>query len=896
MKILLLEDSTTDADLIQRQLVKTVNACNIKIVTTLKDARDLLDQEDDFDVALLDVNLPDGSGLELLIDIKSKKLPLITIVLTGSSDEELAVTALKSGADDFVVKKLEFIAKLSEVILFHTTYKAKNKEQSQHKIKVLYVEHHMADVDLTIRHFKKYAPHFQIEHCVDAAKVLDIIKNNQDGLAQYNLLLLDYFLPGLDGLLLTKKLRQELHINIPIVIITGHGNEEVAIQALKMGADDYLVKRDNYIYRLPSLLQNCYQHWMLKQQQKALEKSHEEYKLFFDDDVTGDFIATAEGYLQNCNPAYLKILGFKTMEEARNYDVYKLYKKPNQRQEIIQKVQEHGRLVEYEFDLIRSDGQIMHVIANIIGDFDEQNKLKTIKGYFIDNTERKIAVDELRKLSQAIEQSPASIMITNLEGKIEYVNPKFCAISGYSLKEVKGKTPNILKSGKTTPEEYAHIWNSILSGKEWSGEFLNKRKDGSTYWEHAAISSIKDANGNITHFLAVKEDISKMKEVEFELIAAKEKAEESDQLKTAFLHNISHEIRTPMNAIMGFSDLLNNPDLSFEKRVKYTDIITKSSQQLLSIIDDIVSIATIEAGQEKINEKEINLVALLQHLFDQFNLKAVAKKCELVLDIPNQKQAILLVTDEIKLIQILSNLLSNAIKFTREGKITYGFTILKNEIEFYVKDTGIGIDPAMHQNIFERFRQVEITVTRQYGGSGLGLSISKAYAELLGGKIWLKSELHKGSEFYFTIPFKKLLQNNNDDVEVHQQKTPEINQAKTILIAEDEEANFLFIEELLSNLNLKLIWVSNGLKAVEACRSNESIDLVLMDIKMPVLNGLEAAKQIKVFRPNLPIIAQTAYTTDADAQKALSFGCNDFISKPFKKDALITMIKNQLRG
>lgn len=898
MKILLLEDNAFDADLTKRHLIKTIASCTVNVVTSLNEARTMLNQDHDFDVALLDINLPDGSGLELLLEIIDKNWPITTIVLTGSDDEEVAVTALKAGADDFVVKKSSYLTKLNEVILFHKTHKANIKELNGIKIKVLYIEHHLADVDLTIRHFKKYAPHFTFDHIADVNDFLLLLKKDETAIKHYQLLLIDYKLPKIDGLVLTKIIRQELKLDIPIVIITGQGNEEVAVKALKMGADDYLVKHNNYIHRLPSLLQSAYQRWLLKQQQEELEKSHEVYKLFFEDDVTGDFIATVDGYLLNCNPAYLKILGFKSLEDARKDKIFKIYKNIEDRQEIIQKVQEHGRLVEYEFDLKHTNGNTIHIISNIVGIFDDNNKLLSIKGYIIDNTERKIAVEELRKLSRAVEQSPASILITNLEGKIEYVNPKFSVISGYSFEEVVGKSPNLLKSGKTTPEEYANLWKAIRSGHEWFGEFLNKKKDGSFYWEHAAISAIKDANGNITHYLSVQEDITKIKEVEFELIAAKEKAEESDQLKTAFLHNISHEIRTPMNAIMGFSDLLNNPDLSFEKRVKFTDIITKSSQQLLSIIDDIVRIATIESGQEKISAKEINLNELFHHLYEQFHLKSNNNNNnKLVLQIPNTPPAIFLLTDEIKLTQIISNLLSNAFKFTKEGTITFGFTIQKNEVEFFVKDTGIGIETAMQEEIFKRFRQVEITVTRFFGGSGLGLSISKAYVELMGGKIWVNSELNKGAAFHFTIPFKKEMQNNNDhnlsDVKVNDKTTLEINQSKTILIADDEEANFLYVEELLSNLNFKLIWVADGLKAVEACKTNQLIDLVLMDIKMPVLNGLEATKQIKVFRPQLPIIVQTAYTTDADAQKAMSYGCNDFISKPLKKDLLIKMIRNQ---
>jgi DNA-binding response OmpR family regulator len=292
MKILLLEDYAADADLIKRHLEQTIENCTVKIVSSLKDARKLLKQDHNFQIALLDINLTDGSGLELLFEIKNKNWPIINIVFTGSGDEELAVIALKSGADDFVMKNFDFLSNLSKSIQFQTINRVKTKKQASIKINVLYIEHLIADVDLTIRHFKKYAPNFQFEHMADVTVFLDLLNKDITAIEPYQLLLIDYKLPKIDGLVLTKIIRQKLKLDIPIVIVTGHGNEEIAIQALKLGANDYLVKRDDYINKMPSVLQNAYQYWLLKKQQKELERSYQEYKLFFEDDVTGDFIST----------------------------------------------------------------------------------------------------------------------------------------------------------------------------------------------------------------------------------------------------------------------------------------------------------------------------------------------------------------------------------------------------------------------------------------------------------------------------------------------------------------------------------------------------------------------------------------------------------------------------
>jgi PAS domain S-box-containing protein len=368
--------------------------------------------------------------------------------------------------------------------------------------------------------------------------------------------------------------------------------------------------------------------------------------------------------------------------------------------------------------------------------------------------QRREADSRLLRLNKAIEQSPVSIVITDVNGNLEYVNPKYTDLTGYSFKEVLGKNPRILQSGETTDEMYQQMWKTIISGKEWHGEFLNKKKSGELFWENAIISPVVSKGGEITHFVGVKEDITEKKRMIDKLVEAKERAEESDKLKSSFLHNVSHEIRTPMNAIIGFADLLKEPDLDKEEIKKYSDIIINSSNQLLSIITDIVNVAEIESGHEKINEKETDLISICTQLKDQFLLKAKRQNVSLHLINSIPKEESLIFTDETKLIQVLANLLSNAIKFTKDGTVEFGCSVNHQFVEFYVRDTGIGIAPEKQKDIFKRFVQLDIKENRQYEGSGLGLAISKNYVELLGGSIWLKSSLGQGSTFYFTIPHK----------------------------------------------------------------------------------------------------------------------------------------------
>lgn len=382
--------------------------------------------------------------------------------------------------------------------------------------------------------------------------------------------------------------------------------------------------------------------------------------------------------------------------------------------------------------------------------FNDKGQVIGLVGIGRDITSQKNAEKKIIQLSKGIEQNPAAIVITNINGNIEYVNERFSDISGYTVDELLGQNPRILKSGFTPEIEYKKLWKTITAGNEWRGDFLNKKKNGDLFWESALISPIRDDMGEIINFIGIKEDITHRKQMENDLITAKEKAEESDRLKTAFLNNMSHEIRTPLNAIVGFTTLLSSDGLPSAKQKTFIDIIQRSSDQLLSIITDIINISTIEAGQLRINAKQINLNQLLDDLYDQFSIKADENVSIQLFKSLNDDNAIF-TTDETKLTQIISNLLVNALKFTNKGFIQFGYKIHNNQLLFSVQDTGIGIEQEAHQRIFERFRQANDYTGQQYGGNGLGLSIAKSYVELLGGTIWLESVVNQGTTFYFTI-------------------------------------------------------------------------------------------------------------------------------------------------
>ncbi len=633
MHILIVEDNPFDADLTRRKINEFLPCSIIDIAVNIKRASELLESETKYDIALLDMKLPDGSGMDLLGRIRESKIHLPVIMLTGTGNEEVAAAALKAGADDYMVKHIDYYNQLPEIIDNAVKNYKKNIHKDSEIINVLYIEHHLADIDLTVRHFHDYAPHIRVEVIRTAEKAISVLDPAGENPNRYNVILMDYNLPGLNALDFIKVMRQQLKNNIPIIVVTGMGNEELAVLALKIGATEYITKHDQYIKQLPSLISSSH-------------KNHE-------------------------------------------------------------------------------------------------------------------------------------------------------------------------------------------------------------------------------------------------LIKAKERAEESDRLKTAFLQNISHEIRTPMNAIIGFSELLNDPALLPERRMHFTDVIIQSSKQLLSTITDIISIATIEAGQDKINTGETNVNELCRLTFERFSAFAENKNISLSFETPLCDEDANIRCDETKLLQVLVNLVDNALKFTSSGEVVFGYQINSGFVRFFVRDTGTGIPANMHKEIFKTFRQFEYSKSKLPSGSGLGLSISEVYIEMLGGEIWLTSETGKGSVFYFTVPYN--LVPNTDTQNKSVQITDE-GRSKTILIAEDEDLNYLLIEEYLSGLDLKITRAYNGSEAVGLCRSDQKIDFILMDIKMPVMNGLEASYKIREIMPDIPIVAQTAYSTETDKKKALAHGCNDFISKPFTKKQLIEII------
>jgi PAS domain S-box-containing protein len=556
------------------------------------------------------------------------------------------------------------------------------------------------------------------------------------------------------------------------------------------------------------------------------------------------------------------------------------------------------------------------VIANIELVFQNKEKAKRAAELIVANKELSFQNEEKRK--RAAELILALANATDFENKFKqiaenidevfwlrtdsemiYVSPSFEKIWGVPCEAIY-KNPQIFTE-KIHPED-----KPVVQEKFQSNEFKEKglfeyeyriiRADNQVRWINAKTVPIVDDSGQIIKRVGIASDITEKYQTVQELIQAKEHAEESDRLKSAFLANMSHEIRTPMNGILGFSELLKEPGLNGEKQQEYIRIIEKSGARMLNIINDIVDISKIEANLMNVDIKDSNINEKIEFIYIFFKPQVEEKGMQFLFKNTLPAKEATIRTDNEKVYSILTNLVKNAIKYSKEGVIELGYIKKGETLEFYVKDTGIGIPKARQSAIFERFIQADITNQMARQGAGLGLSISKAYVEMLGGKIWVESEEGIGSTFYFTLPYnaepkeKKVV----GKVVPEQDEDNQIKDLK-ILIAEDDEISEMLITIDVEKFSKEILKAKNGFEAVEVCRNNPDTDLILMDIQMPVMNGHEATRQIRQFNKDVVIVAQTAFGLSGDREKAIEAGCNDFISKPINKAELLSLIQKYFK-
>jgi PAS domain S-box-containing protein len=625
-----------------------------------------------------------------------------------------------------------------------------------------------------------------------------------------------------------------------------------------------------------------------KKVEKALLLSEEKFQKAFKQSTSLMAVSRLkDGIYIDVNDSFVNNLGY-TREEAigKTSKILDLFIDPGIREKIISEFIKSGGSSETEVEVRSKTGKILTGVFSV--DIITLNDEKFLLSQMNDITERKKASIELKaseaRFKNIINASPMGMHLYELRDKEQLIfmeaNPAADKILGINHTQFIGKTIEEAFPGLITtevPEKYKDV---ALNGRTWQAEQVDYN-EGFISGAFEVYAFQTDPGKMAVMFT----EITERKRAGEELLKAKEKAEESDRLKTSFLQNMSHEIRTPMNAITGFASLLDNSELAADKRKNFTSIIVHSSNQLLSIVNDILTISSIDTRQEKVNIDIVNVNQVINDLQDIFKHRALIKNVEITSVCQLKDQEAEIYTDSTKLTQILTNLLSNALKFTQEGTINIGYKLQNEILEFFVKDNGIGIKAEVQDKIFERFRQADMFINKKYGGTGLGLAISKAFIELLGGKIWVESRIGKGSTFFFTIPYKPITSTKKIKI-----RNKNYSKAITVIIADDEELNLFYLEELLHDLNLRLLRANDGRETVDICKKDPTVRLILMDIRMPVLDGSKAAMEIKKIRPGLPIIAQSAYALDREIREYNKFGFDDYITKPIVKDELIEKV------
>ena len=629
--------------------------------------------------------------------------------------------------------------------------------------------------------------------------------------------------------------------------------------------------------------------------EKELKLSEDKFRNLVENTTIAISQSNLTGDITYVNDAAIKLSGYSSSEEITKNNSIFVYKNPSDRLKFIAELKKNGKSVNFETQFLNSKNETKSMILNasLTG-----NILTTM---MIDITEKKKIEKELIKFKTISDKANYGTFIYNSEGIILYANKFFAEMHNYTVDEFVGK--NILKLHNEKQLPMVLETNKDLVAREYykNKEIWHTRKDGTVFPTLMNGMTIYDEETNTKYFSATAIDITEIKQYEKKLELALKKSKKAEKLKSSFLATMSHELRTPLTAIIGFSDIINN-EMEMEDILQLNQMINSSGLHLNKIIDDIFQLSLLESDEVIIKTENIKLNDILSKIKISLNnkTKTLDYKDILLRYIPNKSNTNPVInTDGEKLHQIIMNIFDNAFKFSNEFvNIKYGYnTIIKHNIpyvQFFIEDNGIGIDNDFFDFIFEKFRQVEESHTRKYEGAGIGLTISKQLAELLGGNIWLKSKLGKGSTFYLEFPMKNTEKTVISETLKPSKQDSSILVGKTILVVEDEISNYFLVELILKKRAVNIIRAKNGKEAYDYIVSGQKADIIIMDIRMPEMNGYETTKKIKAIKKDLPIIAYTAYALDGDEDMALDAGCDAYLKKPAKSQELIQIIEKYL--
>ena len=787
-------------------------------------------------------------------------------------------------------------------------------------IKALFIEDSPDDIELMLIEAEKRNLQIDWKRIDQKNQLLEELKNDWD------ILISDYVLPGFSGPEVLQIVREQNDL-IPIIIVSGTVGEDIAVNTLKLGANDYLMK--NNLERLVPAIQRAISEYQIKIENKQIleniKKSEKEWQFTFHAVRNPLLLINEQGNVLKLNNAakqFFEINNTDTTSKKIWEYLYKVYEKPEycicekvliSGKRVTQEITIDDKIVDIVGDPVFSPSGITDKAVLIIYDKTEEKRAELLQQiiYNISNAANiAIGLDELiettkSELAKIIDVSNSYIAFYN--EKDQTFDSPFRTDHNNNIKKWKaGKTLSayVLKQNKSIL-----ITKNEIVEKEKKGELevfgtipevwlgVPLRIKGKVHGVFA-VQNYKNKKAYTKKDVEMLELVSNQMSIsierkrnEEELKKAYKKAMESDRLKTAFLANMSHEIRTPMNGIIGFTELLLEPDLSSEKKEAYISIVQKSGKRMLNTVNDIIKVSKIEAGIEFVDLTATNLNEQIKEVVDFFQPEANHKGLSILVENYFDEKNAAIQTDAGKFNSILTNLIKNAIKYTPSGNIKIGCSTNNSEIKIYVKDTGIGIPKNRCNAIFNRFEQADIVDSNVYEGSGLGLAISKSYVEMLGGNIWVESEIQKGSTFYFTMPFNKnpqIMETNTlkESDKQTPEKEPGDNKALKILVAEDDDVGYIYLETLLQSGNCEITRTTSGIETIDQCKNTPDFDIILMDIKMPGMDGYEATKKIREFNDQVVIIAQTAYALSGDEEKVLEAGCNAYISKPFTKGQL----------